>query len=61
MELEGLVREQQILREQNTDLHSQLSKVASSVRVERLAQSRLGLVQVAPAETTYIRLSAGGT
>jgi cell division protein FtsB len=60
MQLENLTGERADLRAHNAELRSQLSKAVSPSLVERLARTRLGLVQVAPGETTYVQLGAGG-
>jgi cell division protein FtsB len=60
MALENLAKRSAELRAHTLELRSQLSQAASPSYVERLAQARLGLVQVAPDQTTYIRLSTGG-
>jgi cell division protein FtsL len=60
MQLENLGQQRLELRDQNLELRSRLSQAASPTRIERLAQTKLGLVQVAPGQTTYIRLDTGG-
>jgi cell division protein FtsB len=60
MQLENLANKSVELRTRNLELRSQLSQAASPSYVERLAQTKLGLVQMAPDQTTYIRLGAGG-
>jgi cell division protein FtsL len=59
MQLERYGNERAQLQDQNLELRSQLSQVTSASHIERLAQTKLGLVQVAPDQTTYIRLGAG--
>ncbi len=62
MQLESYSTERAQLRDQNVELRSKLSHAISPSNIDRLAQKKLGLVQV-PAgsdQTTYIRFSAGG-
>jgi cell division protein FtsL len=56
MQLERYGNERTQLRDQNLELRSQLSQAVSSSNIERLARSKLGLVQVASDQTTYVRL-----
>ena len=60
MQLESYGNEQSQLRDQNLELRSSLSQATSSPYVERIAQKRLGLVYANTAQTTNIRLGAGG-
>jgi cell division protein FtsB len=60
MQLERFGNESAQLRDQNLKLSSQLSQVTSPSYIEQLARTKLGLVQVASDQTTYIRLGAGG-
>ncbi len=60
MQLESYSNEQAQLRDQNLEYRSRLSQASSQSYIERLASKRLGLVQVAPDQTKYIQLDAGG-
>ena len=54
--LDRLGRERADLCAANAALALQLSSAASAPQIERLAQSRLGLVRAEPEQTTYIQL-----
>ena len=56
MKLDRLGRERAELRAQTAALSSQLSSAAAAPRIQRLAAKRLGLVRVAPEQTTYFTL-----
>jgi cell division protein FtsL len=56
MKLDRLGRERAELRAQTAALSSQLSSAAAAPRIQRLAAKQLGLVRVAPEQTTYFTL-----
>jgi cell division protein FtsL len=56
MKLDRLGRERAELRAQTAALTSQLSSAASAPRIQQLAAKQLGLVRVAPEQTTYFTL-----
>ena len=60
MQFESYGNERAQLRDQNHKLSSRLSQVSSPSYIERVANKRLGLVQIGSDQTTYIRLDAGG-
>lgn len=59
MQLENLGNQRTQLIDQTQELRSRLSQASSPVNVERLARAQ-GLVLVAPDQTSYVRLGAGG-
>jgi len=60
MQIENLANQRVQLIDQNQQLRSRLSHAVSSPYIGRLARTSLKLVQVAPDQTTFIRLGAGG-
>jgi cell division protein FtsB len=60
MQIENLAKKRVELIGRNQDLRSRLSQATSSSNIDRLARTKLGLVQAAPDQTTYIRLGTGG-
>ena len=60
MQLENLATQRTQLIDQNQELRSQLSQAVSPPQIDRLARTSLKLVQMAPDQTTYVRLGTGG-
>jgi cell division protein FtsL len=56
MTLDRLGRDRADLRAENAALSSQLSSAAAAPRIQTLAARRLGLVQAASDQTTYVKL-----
>jgi cell division protein FtsL len=56
LQLDEAGRERTELRNDVARLRSEISSAAATRRIERLAQGELGLVEVEPEDTTYIRL-----
>lgn len=54
--LDELARERAKLRADSAALQSELASAAASLRIEQLAQSRLGLVPADAEHTTYVTL-----
>ena len=59
MQLENLANQRIQLIDRNQELRSQLSQATSTVNIEGRAKA-LGLVLMAPGQTTYVRLGTGG-
>jgi cell division protein FtsL len=57
LQLDEAGREQSELHNDVARLRSEISSAAATRRIERLAQGELGLVEVEPEDTTYIRLN----
>jgi cell division protein FtsL len=57
LQLDESGRERTDLRTDVARLRSEISSAAATRRIERLAQGELGLVEVEPEDTTYIRLN----
>ncbi len=56
LSLDHVSRERARLQGDNAALESRLSSARSSMQIEQLARSRLGLVPAEEAQTTYIRI-----
>lgn len=56
LQLDEAGRERTELRTEIQRLRSEISTAAATTRVERLAEGELGLVEVAPEDTTYVQL-----
>jgi len=56
LQLDEAGRERQELKTEIARLRSEISSAAATTRIERLAEGELGLVEVAPEDTTYIEL-----
>jgi cell division protein FtsL len=56
LQLDETGRERSELKTDIARLRSDISSAAATTRVERLAEGELGLVEVAPEDTTYIEL-----
>jgi len=54
--LDATGRERAQLRADISQLRSEISSAAATSRIERLAESELGLRKAAPEETTYVEL-----
>ena len=54
--LDRLGRERADLRATNAELNSRISSNASAPRIQAIAARRLGLVQAASDQTTYVRI-----
>lgn len=54
--LDNLSGERTRLRADNAALQSRIASAAASLRIEQLAESRLGLAPADPEHTTYITL-----
>jgi cell division protein FtsL len=57
LQLDEAGRERTELRNDVARLRSDISSAAATRRIERLAEGELGLVEVEPEDTTYIRLN----
>jgi cell division protein FtsL len=57
LQLDEAGRERTELRNDVAQLRSEISSAAATRRIERLAQGELGLVEVEPEDTTYVRLN----
>lgn len=60
LRLDDLTRQRTKLRSDNAALASKLASAAASMRIQRLAQSDLGLVPAREGETTYVNLNPAG-
>lgn len=60
MQIENLANRRTQLIDQNQELRSQLSQALSPSHIDYLARTSLKLVQIAPEQTTYVRLDPGG-
>ncbi|HEY6114043.1 MAG TPA: cell division protein FtsL [Gaiellaceae bacterium] len=56
LQLDEAGRERTELKTDIARLRSEISSAAATTRIERLAEGELGLVEVEPEDTTYIRL-----
>ena len=56
LQLDEAGRERTELRTDIQQLRSEISSAAATTRIERLAEGELGLVEVAPEDTTYVQL-----
>lgn len=56
LQLDEAGRERNELKTDIARLRSEISSAAATTRIERLAEGELGLVEVEPEDTTYIRL-----
>jgi cell division protein FtsL len=56
LQLDEAGRERTELATEIARLRSEISSAAATTRIERLAEGELGLVEVAPEDTTYIEL-----
>jgi cell division protein FtsL len=56
VELDGLRRTRADLKAEIATTRAQLSSASSNARIETEAESKLGLVEADPNETTYLRL-----
>ena len=56
LRLDELAQEQAGLRAENAEIASRLAGAAASVHIQGQAHERLGLVPVAPDQTSYVRL-----
>ena len=56
LQLDEAGRERTELRNDVARLRSEISTAAATRRIERLAEGELGLVEVAPEDTTYVQL-----
>ncbi|HEX4745489.1 MAG TPA: cell division protein FtsL [Gaiellaceae bacterium] len=56
LQLDEAGRERTELKTEIARLRSEISSAAATTRIERLAEGELGLVEVAPEDTTYIEL-----
>lgn len=56
LQLDAAGRERTELRTDIQRLRSEISSAAATTRIERLAKGELGLVEVAPEETSYLQL-----
>jgi len=56
LELDQVGRERAELRGDLAQIRSELSSVAATSRIEKLAQKDLGMVRADPDETTFVRL-----
>lgn len=56
LQLDEAGRERTELKTDIARLRSEISSAATTTRIERLAEGELGLVEVAPEDTTYIQL-----
>ena len=56
LQLDEAGRERTELKTDIAQLRSEISSAAATTRIERLAEGELGLVEVDPEDTTYIRL-----
>ena len=57
LQLDEAGREQTELHNDVARLRSEISSAAATRRIERLAQGELGLVEIEPEDTTYVRLN----
>ncbi len=57
LRLDHASRERARLQGENAALASRLSSARSSMQIEQLARSRLGLVPAEESQTTYVRIS----
>ena len=57
LQLDQSSRDQTQLKMDIAGLRAEISSAAAATRIERLAKGELGLVQVAPEDTTYIQLA----
>jgi cell division protein FtsL len=57
LQLDETGRERADLRNDVARLRSEISSAAATRRIERLAQGELGLVEIEPEDTTYVRLN----
>ena len=56
LQLDEAGRERTELKSDIASLRSEISSAAATTRIERLAEGELGLVEVDPEDTTYLRL-----